>query len=74
MIELLYIVAIMIAYDFMLHLIKTIIGDKDKTKKKWYYWPPTKILGRPGNRKLYNYFWTSYWGFALILVILSIFL
>lgn len=70
--ELLYVAVVMIAYDFSLHLMETVIGNKEKVRKKWYYWPPLKIFGDFENRKIYNYFWTIYWGIVFILVILSL--
>lgn len=70
-VPLLYLIAIMILYDFSLHVMETIHGNKEKAMKKWYCWPPAKIFNNHG-RRFYNYFWTFYWGLAFILLIIAI--
>ena len=68
----LYILAVMIFYDFSLHLIETIYGGKKKALKLNFYWSPSKIF-RNNNREFYNYFWTAYWGLVFILIVIYIF-
>lgn len=67
----LYILAIMILYDLQLHIIETIIGDKQKAMKNQYYWPPAKIFCDDSDY-FYNIFWTIYWLIAFILLFVYI--
>lgn len=62
----LYILGILIFYDFSLHLMELIAG-KEQARKIKYYW-----LEFP-NRKRYTLFWTIYWGIALLLILIYIF-
>ena len=50
----LYILAVMILYDFHLHVIESIHGSWEKAWEKKYYWPPLKIFGQRENRKFYK--------------------
>lgn len=68
---LIYIVAIMVFYDFSLHLIELCFGQ-DSAKKFRHYWPTFSINGR-FDRKKYTLFWTAYWGLALIFILAYIF-
>ena len=63
----LYIVGVMIFYDFSLHLLRLIMG-LEKARKIKYYWPTFLI----GKTKRYEIFWAVYWGIALVLVIVYI--
>lgn len=62
------ILALMILYDLLLHLIELIHGNSKKAWNKWYYWPPTKLFGK----KSYNWFWTIYWAVALIFLFIAL--
>ena len=64
---LLYILIIMIFYDFSLHLLRLVLG-LEKARKIKYYWP--NFLTGKKNRKRYEIFWTIYWLIALILTII----
>ncbi len=56
----LYILAVMIFYDFSLHLLRLVLGI-ERARRIKYYWPTFLI----GNERLYNIFWTAYWGWHL---------
>ena len=60
----LYILIIMIFYDFSLHLLEFVLGI-ERARKIKYYWPSFLI----GKRRRYTVFWTTYWGTAFILVL-----
>lgn len=61
----LYLLLIMIFYDFSLHLLRLTLG-LDKARKIKYYWPTFLIKRRKG----YDVFWTTYWLIAFILLII----
>ncbi len=63
----LYILLIMIFYDFSLHLSRLFLG-LEKARKIKYYWPCFLV----GHEKRYNIFWTLYWGIALTLTVIYI--
>ena len=67
-----YVLTIMVFYDFHLHLIEIKFGNQTKSMPKWYYWPPAKIFKNEAE-KFYNYFWTTYWGVAFVLLLYLIF-
>lgn len=70
---LLYIVLIMILYDFSLHLLELIFG-LEKVRKLKPYWPEW-IFTIKGefHRRLYAIFWTIYWAIAFILLLMYLF-
>jgi len=63
----LYVLLLMILYDFSLHLLELIIGSECARKIK-YYWPKFETKGK-FDRKKYTKFWICYWGAALILLV-----
>ena len=69
---LIYILAVMVFYDFYLHLIELIFGYKE-AKKLRFYWSPAKIF-RTDKRRFYDIFWTSFWGLAFIFLLIIIFI
>ncbi len=65
----LYILLIMIFYDFSLHLLELFLG-LDKVKKLKPYWPSWLFIrNKKFDRKLYTIFWILYWLLALILLL-----
>ena len=68
-----YILAIMILYDFSLHLYDLLINLKPTSKKHPFgmYLVLDYFAGKDtGKRKkAYNLIWTAYWGLASILII-----
>lgn len=78
----LYILAVMIFWDFSLHILMRLGWDVKLTRSKSifsYYFPhlywkktPAGPVKRENAQKLYDWFWIIYWGTAFIL--LSIYL
>ncbi len=76
----LYILAVMIFWDFSLHVIELLNLAPKFTRSKSifsYYFPHLRWrkslngpIERENWRKLYNCFWTTYWGIAFILLII----
>jgi len=76
----LYILAVMIFWDFSCHVIDLLNWSQKFTKSKSifsYYYPhfrwrksPNGPVERENWRILYNRFWTAYWGLAFILLII----
>ena len=68
-----YVLAVMIFYDFSLHLLELILGT-GRARKLPY--SPYRMLLTKGDfdRKKYTIFWTGYWGIALILILIYIFI
>jgi hypothetical protein len=62
----LVILCVMTFYDFMLHLLRLILG-LDRARKLWF-WPKFLI----GNQRKYELIWTLYWGFAFLLIIIEL--
>lgn len=62
-----YIITFMIVYDLSIHLVYTFEWDEKIIKKKLNWWPPWLGLK-------YQIFWITYWGIALILMLIYIFL
>ena len=77
--SILYILGILIFWDFSLHVIELFHWDKFLIKSKsWfsYYYPHFRwiktlngSIERPNWNKFYQRFWVSFWGTALILLI-----
>ena len=63
----LYVLLIMVFYDFSLHLLEFVLG-RNRARKIKYYWPRFLI----GKRKTYTKFWTIYWGIAFFLILIYI--
>lgn len=76
----LYILAIMIFWDFSIHVIELFNWTSKFTKSKSifsYYYPhlywiktPNGPVVRPNWQKLYQKFWTIYWGIAFLLLLI----
>ena len=79
----LYILLVMIFWDFSLHIIewRGWVGKFTNSKSIFsYYYPhlywmktPNGPVERPNWRKVYNRFWVTFWGSAFILLVYSIF-
>jgi hypothetical protein len=80
----LYILTIMIFWDFSSHVIQ-LLGFRDKFLKSKsllsYYYPhfrwrktPNGPIERKNGQKYYDIFWTLYWGLAFVLLLVYIFL
>lgn len=65
----LYILAVMIFYDFSCHYLRLTLG-LERARKLKYYWPTFLV----GKEKRYNIFWTTYWGIVFILLLIYILL
>ncbi|KKU98921.1 MAG: hypothetical protein UY32_C0011G0006 [Candidatus Jorgensenbacteria bacterium GW2011_GWC1_48_8] len=73
----LYILLVMIFWDFSCHVIKWLGGEEKFTRSKSifsYYYPhfnwmktPNGPVQRPNWRKYYDRFWVAYWGIAFVL-------
>lgn len=77
----LYILAIMIFWDLSIHVIdKFKMGiwfKNSKSKLSYYYphfWGKPPFVSEECGRMRYDYFWISYWGIALTLLITYIIL
>lgn len=76
----LYFLAVMIFWDFSLHVIMLFGWEVKLTRSKSifsYYFPHLywkKTLNGPvqreNRRKIYDRFWTAYWGLAFIILII----
>lgn len=61
-----YILALMIIYDFSIHLIYLLGMEEFFLKRKINYWPEWE------GRK-YQVFWSIFWGIALVLILIYIY-
>jgi len=64
-----YVLAIIIFYDFLLHLAELLLGRERAKKISW--WPKFRTKGKFDRRK-YTRFWTAYWGTVFILILIYI--
>ncbi len=73
-----YILAIMILYDFSAHVFSGLINfGVTKTKHPLGMYKLMDRLGGNDKKKrarVYDIFWTTYWGIALVLVTIYLFL
>jgi hypothetical protein len=69
-----FVLALMIIYDFSAHLFDVLIDSKKTTLK--HPFGMYKLMDRFGGenkekrQKIYNVFWTTYWGIASVLIII----
>jgi len=65
----LYIITLMIFYDFSIHLVYLFKKEEFFLKRKLNWWPKWDMWGKK-ERMFYQIFWNTYWGSAFILMVL----
>ncbi len=69
--SLLIIVTLMIFYDLSIHFVYLLGFEKKIIEKKINWWPNWDRWGKV-ERKQYQIFWNSFWGTALVLMIIAL--